>query len=188
MASRTRPNTNELSSTIQGWGVDLNPENRPAVPKEKSASRDIDVYYTPYERQIPRIKIHKSPEHRHLTVTFGTSCPPKGLSGLLRDLAYKFSEGRMSHWLILLAADRVDVAESFVIDLLKGRLENPLSEMGLSAEWKRHGLRSRVREHRANVWSRLPKNVLLIAGLTAVAVPSIRRRVVRRVHSVRQAA
>jgi hypothetical protein len=39
---------------------------------------------------------------------FGTDCPPKGLSGQLRALAYGYPDHVARHWLMLLFADRVD--------------------------------------------------------------------------------
>jgi len=42
------------------------------------------------------------------TPVFGSSCPPHGLSGLIRVGAYKISEARLSHWLLLYFADRLE--------------------------------------------------------------------------------
>jgi hypothetical protein len=67
---------------------------------------------------------------------FGTTCPPKGLSGLLRGVGYKFSEGRMARWLTLMFADRVDVIEGVLTDLLHLRLPNLVGEMGMRSEAK----------------------------------------------------
>ena len=46
----------------------------------------------PIQQQVARVKIHKSIEHGKLTPVFGTSCPPKGLSGLIREVDV-FSQG-----------------------------------------------------------------------------------------------
>jgi hypothetical protein len=47
----------------------------------------------------------RSIEHAMLPPVFGTTCPPKGLSGVIRRHAYaKYSEARAAHWLLLLAA------------------------------------------------------------------------------------
>jgi len=51
---------------IPGWGVDLDPKDRPAVPKERMPARFINPHWTEPERQIPRIKIHKSTERRFM--------------------------------------------------------------------------------------------------------------------------
>jgi hypothetical protein len=165
--------TSEVRSKIKGWGADLDFSKRPAAIREARPASRSDVYQREIERQVPRVKILKSIEHKELTPVFGTACPPRGLSGALRTLAYgRYSEGQLAHWLILMAADRVDVVESSIRDLFRGRLDNPIAEMGLKAELKRHGLRSRVGQHRADVGSRFPKEFLLVAGLAAI-VPTI---------------
>jgi hypothetical protein len=118
------------------------------------------------ERQIPKIKIFKSSERREVTPVFGTACPPKGLSGIIRGFAYGFSEGRVSHWLLLLFADRVDVLESALSNWVRGRSHNLLSEMGLRSELKYHGLRARRGQRRADV-RRLAGELALAAGVGA---------------------
>jgi hypothetical protein len=67
---------------------------------------------------------------------FGTSCPPRGLSGRLRDIAYRYSEGRLVRWVTLLFADRVDMVEGVVEDFARGRPPNVVREMGLATEWR----------------------------------------------------
>jgi hypothetical protein len=51
----------------------------------------------------------------------------------------------------LMLADRVDVAESRVLALAQGRPDNVITETGVLAEYKRHGIRSRVGQHRADL-------------------------------------
>jgi hypothetical protein len=126
----------DLSSTITGWGSDLDPEMRPGVPRDKAPELGVESLYPPIERQVARIKIHKSTEHGRLTPVFGTSCPPHGLSGKIRDLGYTFSEGRLAHWLTLMFADRVDVVEDVLSDLAQLRVPNLAKEMGLKSELK----------------------------------------------------
>lgn len=128
--------TVNLSSEIQGWGADLDPSVRPGVPRDKAPELGVEALYPSIEQQVPRVRINKSTEHMRLTPVFGTSCPPKLLSGLIRDFAYKYSEGRKVHWLLLLAADRVDVFENILLDLAKGHVPNIWKEMGLSSELK----------------------------------------------------
>jgi hypothetical protein len=124
---------NIQTKTIAGWGVDKDPKDRPAVPKEVP-SNVVNVRGRVPERQVPYVKIHVSPEHPDITPVFGTTCPPKGLSGVLRNYAYKFSEGRIRHWMILLLADRVDVIEGLIQDLSRGYVPNILKERGLKSE------------------------------------------------------
>src|SRR5690242_16378768 len=115
----TVPSSDELRSRIAGWGVDLDWKNRPAVPKEHFVPDQTGAHWDFPERQPERWPRERSPEHRFLTPVFGTSCPPKGLSGLIRRYAYSFSEGRLTHWLLLVGADRVDVIESRVREMLR---------------------------------------------------------------------
>lgn len=126
----------DLSGTIKGWGSDVDPQMRPGVPYDKKPMLGAEALYPPIPQQVTKVKIHKSTEHAKLTPVFGTSCPPKGLSGKIRDFAYKFSEGRLSHWLTLLVADRVDVVEGVIEDLAHGHLPNIPKEMGLRSEWR----------------------------------------------------
>lgn len=143
--------SDELRRTIHGWGVDLNPQDRPAVPKENFNPEGTGAHWDFPERQPEHWPREMSPEHKFLTPVFGTSCPPKGLSGVIRRYAYRYSEGRLTHWLLLIGADRVDVLESRVTSLLRGRPDNPLTESGIASEWKRGGLRSRIGQHRADL-------------------------------------
>lgn len=128
-------------TTSHGWGADADPADRPNVPFELP-SDVMSVRGNVGARQIPEFKIHQSTEHPDLTPVFGTSCPPRGLSGKLRDFAYTYSEGRMPHWLILLLADRVDVVEGLLEDAAHGILPNTYKERG----WKAPGAtRERLR-------------------------------------------
>jgi hypothetical protein len=86
--------------------------------------------------QAPRTKIHISNEQPNLTPVFGESCPPRGLSGMLRDYAYQFGEGANRHWMTLMLADRVNMMESTIIDALRGKPDNYVREKGWSAIFK----------------------------------------------------
>lgn len=95
---------------IHGWGADLDPRKRPMVPMELP-STVTNVRGIVKHRQVPQHKIHMSNEHPDLAPVFGTSAPPRGLSGMLRDYAYEYGEGTNRHWMTLLIADRVDMLE-----------------------------------------------------------------------------
>jgi hypothetical protein len=82
------------------------------------------------------VEILTSTERPGITPIFGTAQPPKGLSGMMRRLAFRWSENDMRHWLILLAADRVNVVEGIGEDLAKGKVPNVLAEMGIKSEWQ----------------------------------------------------
>jgi hypothetical protein len=126
----------DLSAQIKGWGSDLDPKMRPGVPRDKAPEIGAESLYPDLERQVPTVKIYKSTEHAQLTPVFGTSCPPTGLSGLIRDFAYKFSEARLTRWMALLFADRVNVVEDVIKDLGQLRVPNLVKEMGLASAYK----------------------------------------------------
>lgn len=126
--------TIDLSSRIPGWGSDLDRARRPGVPRDKAPNIGPETLYPPIPRQVTRAKIHKSTEHGRLTPVFGTSCPPSGLSGRMRDFAYHYSEGRMLRWLTLMAADRVNMLEDIANDLAHGHIPNIPKEMGIRSE------------------------------------------------------
>jgi len=145
------PPLDEVRSRIPGWGVELDYSDRPAVPMERFAPSMIGAHWHFPERQEERWPRERSPEHAMLTPVFGTSCPPRGLSGMIRKYAYTLGEGKSSHWLLLLAADRVDIVESMVKSALRGEPDNPITETGVTAEFRYHGIDSRVGRHRADL-------------------------------------
>jgi hypothetical protein len=63
---------------------------------------------------------------------------------VLRRLAFGYSESSYGHWLPLVLADRVGVAEGVLGDLEHGRVPNVFAERGWKAEWK-HNRTSLVR-------------------------------------------
>lgn len=119
-----------------GWGADLAPENRPAVPMERKPARLPGLHWSQPEQQHSHVRVLCSVERPGITPVFGTTVPPRGISGLLRGLAFRWSENDLRHWLVLLAADRVHMGEGLVQDLLSGRVPNIPAEMGLRAEWQ----------------------------------------------------
>src|SRR5215213_3306499 len=122
---RLAPSSDELRARIPGWGVDLDPADRPAVPRERFDPAASGAHWDFPERQQETWPRERSIEHEFVTPVFGTSCPPKGLSGVIRKLAYrKYSEGRAAHWLLLLGADRVDAVESHLRSFLTVRPDN----------------------------------------------------------------
>jgi len=179
-----RASNEQLRATIPGWGVDLDPADRPSVPKERFDPGATGAHWTYPERQPERWPRERSIEHAELTPVFGTSCPPRGLSGALRKYAYRrFSEGRAAHWLLLLGADRVDVAESRVRALVSGHPDNPITETGIRGELVHHGVRSRVGRRRVDVNHQWMDPLVVgapsvLAG--AVATAAVRKLVRRR--------
>ncbi len=124
-----------LRDDIPGWGSDLDRANRPAVPMERMPPR-IDRPDHPPSQQHSHVEVLVSPERPGITPLFGTSAPPRGLSGVLRRSAYRQTENDLRHWLLLLLADRVDAVEGIGEDLRQGHIPNVFSEMGLGAAWR----------------------------------------------------
>jgi hypothetical protein len=142
----------ELRARIPGWGVDLDPADRPSVPRERFDPSLSGAHWEYPERQPEKWPRERSVEHTQLPPVFGTTCPPKGLSGVIRKYSYaKYSEGQSAHWLLLLLADRVDTAESGLRSLLTLRPDNPITETGVLAEARYHGVRSRLGHNRADI-------------------------------------
>jgi len=121
---------------IQGWGADLDPKDRPAYPKERTPPRLDNVHWDVPEQQLVNVKVHHSIERPGITPVFGTSAPPTGWSGKIRDFAFTLSENDIRHWLLLMFADRVNVIEGIGEDLREGHIPNILGEMGIRTELK----------------------------------------------------
>jgi hypothetical protein len=130
-----RPSREQLAH-IKGWGADLDRKNRPAVPMERTPPRFIHAHEEKLPQQPETVEILTSTERPGITPIFGTAQPPKGLSGMMRRLAFRWSENDLRHWLILLAADRVNVVEGIGEDLARGKVPNVLAEMGIKSEWQ----------------------------------------------------
>jgi len=146
------PSPDELRARIPGWGADLDPADRPSVPRELPRTAPSEDHLREPENQPERWPRERSIEHARLTPVFGTSCPPQGLSGRIRRHAYaRYSEGRAAHWLLLLAADRVDSKEHVLRSLVSRRPDNPITETGVLSEFRRHGLSSRFGRNRVDV-------------------------------------
>lgn len=117
-------------SQIPGWGADLDRRNRPAVPMEQSPRED-DAHWDVPEAQTPTVEILHSIERPGLTPVFGTACPPSGLSGKLRRIAFRRSENDIRHWMMLLMADRVNVIEGLLDDARRSKKVHTLAAVGL---------------------------------------------------------
>jgi len=179
---RRAESSEALRARIPGWGADLDRADRPAFPRERL---DPGLRGDELPEQQPELwPRERSVEHARLTPVFGTSCPPHGVSGVLRKYAYRrFSEGRAAHWLILLGADRVDALESALASFGTLHPDNPVTETGVLSERRRHGYSSRVGRRRADV-RHLPLDPVIVlapwvvaGGLGYRVVRSVRRRV-----------
>jgi hypothetical protein len=175
------PSRDELRARIPGWGVDLDPADRPSHPKLQYPA-DTGAHWEFPDRQPERSPRERSIEHAMLTPVFGTAQPRKGLAGAIRTYAYeRFSEGRAAHWLLLVAADRVDAIEAHVASLATTRPDNPITETGVKGEFTHNGWSSRVGTGRSDVRHHVLDPVLVagpwLAAAGAVVVGG--RRLVR---------
>ena len=177
------PSADELRARIPGWGADLDPADRPQVPRLQFDPNLNGAHWEFPDRQEEKYPRERSMEHKFLTPVFGTSCPPKGLSGVIRRYAYaRHSEAKAAHWLLLIAADRVDAVESHLASFATLHPDNPITETGVLSEFKRGGFSSRIGRKRADVnhqWI----DPLLVGGpwiLAGGAAFAVVRRVVRR--------
>lgn len=154
----------QLRARIPGWGADLDPADRPAVPRERFDPGASGARWDFPERQPELSPRERSIEHAFLTPVFGTSAPLKGLSGALRRFAYaRFSEGRAAHWLVLVGADRVDTLESTLASFASRHPDNPLSETGIRSEVTHHGIASRREGRRVDLVHQ-PLDAVIVAA------------------------
>jgi hypothetical protein len=118
----------ELGTRSQG--VDQDPTRRPGVPKERKPERWPNVLYPPEPmRSTVQVFKHGRP-HKTMPPVYGTAQPPHGLSGRVREVAYRYPDHVMRHWTMLLLADRVDVWERRVRAVLP--LALPLVAVGIA--------------------------------------------------------
>jgi len=130
--------TPQKFSHIKGWGVDADQENEPTYPMKRYTGADHNrlSWQRPTQQPTHKMEILHSNERPNLTAVFGTSTPPSGLSGVIRRLAFKHSENSYAHWLPLILADRVNVVEGVLNDLIHGHIPNIFAEKGYKAAWK----------------------------------------------------
>jgi hypothetical protein len=178
----------ELRARIPGWGADLDPKDRPSVPKLDLRPDATGAHWHFPDRQPNGEGRERSIEHEFLTPVFGTSCPRRGLSGAIRGLAYRrYSEGRAAHWLLLILGDRVDAWEQHARSFATLRPDNPITETGVLAEFRHHPLASRFGRHRADVAHQF-LDPIVVAGpwvAAGAALISMGRAVRRRSHGHR---
>src|SRR5918994_6553948 len=118
-------------SQIKGWSVDADPNNDPTYPMKHRNNGEHAGYSWERPLQQPiTVEVLHSNERPDVTSVFGTSTPPSGLSGVLRRIAFRYSESSYGHWLPLVLADRVGVVEGVLADLGRGRVPNVFAEWG----------------------------------------------------------
>ncbi|MCR5886296.1 hypothetical protein LRS06_00620 [Hymenobacter sp. J193] len=122
---------------IPGWGVDADPKNDPTYPMRArmNVGQDPDSKHRPTLQQEGPEKL-RSIERPNVSAVYGTTVPPSGLSGMIRRVAFRYSENRYRHWLPLVFADRVNVVEGILDDFVHGKVPNIYAEKGYPVEWK----------------------------------------------------
>lgn len=151
-------------ATVPGWGVDADPENDPTYPhRDRSKDEGLGRNWQRPPQQQSDVEILRSIEHVRMPAVFGTSTPPRWVSGMIRRAAFKWSESNWLHWLMLMAADRVDMVEGVVEDLARAKIPNIPAEMGIRSEWK-HNKRG------------LATKVAVTVAVSALAVALLKRR------------
>jgi hypothetical protein len=123
-------------SGITGWGVDADPRNDPTYSYRDRSSDDHSGTWLRPSLQESKVELLMSVEHKQLPAAFGTSTPPRWVSGAVRRLAFRWTESNWMHWLLLIGADRIDMIEGLIADLVRLRIPNIPKEIGLPAAWR----------------------------------------------------
>jgi hypothetical protein len=93
-------------------GVDRDPARRPGVPWEREPQMWPNAQFPPERQQgEPTAPMHNRP-NKQLPPVFGTAVPLKGLSGVVRRLAYSLPDHKPTHWMMLMLGDRIDSWET----------------------------------------------------------------------------
>ena len=173
----------QLRARIPGWGVDLDPKDRPGTPKERFDPDATGAHWDFPERMPETDDRERSIEHKFLPPVYGTAQPLHGVSGRIRRFAYdRYSEGSVTHWLLLIVGDRVESTGAHLRSLASLRPDNPITETGVLGEAKHHPLSSRLdrrRGDRRHTWIDpivVAGPWLLVAGVALSLLPAVRRR------------
>lgn len=122
-----------VPQAIYGWGVDADPKNEPTYPiKQYNGDDHQRINWERPPLQKEKVEVLMSTERPYNTAVFGTPNPPAWLSGIVRRFAFRYSENMLRHWLPLLLADKINVVEGIIGDLLRFRLPNYYRDTGWS--------------------------------------------------------
>lgn len=92
--------------------ADRNPLDRPGVPQEAEPPQPLgNAHWLKPDQQLSK-ELPVVGHGRALTPVYSVANPPRGLSGLIRRLAYRSPDYRPRRWMLLVLADRIDVLES----------------------------------------------------------------------------
>lgn len=151
-------------AAVPGWGVDADPKNDPTYPyRDRSRDEGLTAAWERPAQQPQQVELLQSIEHIRRPAVFGTSTPPSGISGIIRRVAFRWSESNWLHWLLLMGADRINVVEGVVADLAHAKIPNIPAEMGIRSEWRHNK-------------TGLAKKVAVIGGVSALLYFALRTR------------
>jgi len=126
-----------VHSQVLGWGADRRRDERPGVPRESPTPEPVGrTHWSVPDPQLSR-PVPVVAAGRRLTPVYSTSVPPRGLSGALRKLAYRYPDWYVRRWAVLRVADRVDVIEHTPASLAKALGAAVLFAVGLEAARRR---------------------------------------------------
>lgn len=103
----------------EGLGSDESSNDRPGVPQEIDPPEPLaSAHWLVPDQQTtePQPLVGHGLER---TPVFSTAVPVRGVSGVLRRVAYGVPDYRARRWLLLMLADRIDVLEHRPARLLK---------------------------------------------------------------------
>lgn len=156
--------SNAKHADIVGWGADLDLAHRPGVPKElnRETVSSPRHHRAILAKQKPGPDINLTVERGEMTPVFGNTTLPRPVSTPLRKLAFRFSEDKLRHWMLLLLADRVNMVEGWMEDIGQGKMPMLLPRMEF-----------RTTDHLRRVLEQGPKNrqdkLLLAATALTIA-------------------
>lgn len=105
---------------INGWASDL--EKSPGRPHQANEETILTDFHDPIAvKQQPKVEVLLTNERGSYPPVLSNLAPPKGLSGIIRRRAFKYSENTMRHWLMLMGADRIDMVEGWIEDIKEGK-------------------------------------------------------------------
>lgn len=114
---------------IAGWGADADKSLRPAHVMWKVPEGGTGAHWKVPEQQA-NFTDFVSIERPRVTKVFGSGPAPVGLSGVIRKIAFKRSEGTFGHWMMLILADRINIFEGVIDDITHGIRPRFLEERG----------------------------------------------------------
>jgi hypothetical protein len=118
MADRHKQRVSHSDEPVVGRDIPV--YERPGVPMEhEPRPLTPTVRWNEPQRMQPVPWVTKRMELDRLTPVYSTALPPRGLSGMIRRVAYTIPESHARHWATLMLADRVDVLEHRVAKLVK---------------------------------------------------------------------